>query len=86
MGELKHVLVDPNPRPSLLQRFKTFGLHEGFLTNQLINTRYKQITNMVYDESEIRTRQKRIVTTGVPQVVQQYHRYTGAKKKIKNTG
>ena len=33
-GGLKRVLLDPNPRPQLLQLFKTFGPHKGFLTHQ----------------------------------------------------
>ena len=33
-GELKHVLLDPNPCPKLLQWFETFGPHEGFLTHR----------------------------------------------------
>ena len=28
LGGLKHVLLDPNPDPKLLQWFKTFGPHE----------------------------------------------------------
>ena len=35
---------------------------------------------MAYDESEMRTRQKRIVTPGEPQGVNQYHYNTGAKE------
>ena len=35
---------------------------------------------MAYDESEMRTRQKRIVTPGEPQGVKQYHWTTGAKE------
>ena len=31
-GGLKLVLMDPNSRRLLLQWYKTFGLHEGFLT------------------------------------------------------
>ena len=34
--------------------------------------REKQVTNMAYDESEMRTRQKRIVTPGEPQGVKQF--------------
>ena len=45
----------------------------GLLTHQRINIGHKQITNMANDESEMRTRQKRIVTPGEPQVVKQYH-------------
>ena len=52
---IKHALLDPNPRPWLLQWFETFGPHEGFLTHQRINERYKQITNKTYNESEMRT-------------------------------
>ena len=33
-GGLKHVLLDPNPRPLCLQWFETFGTQEGFLTYQ----------------------------------------------------
>ena len=79
-GGFKRVLLDPNPRPQILPRFKTFGPHEGFLTHQWINIGYKQITNMAYDESEMRTRQKRIVTLGEFEGVEQYHRNTGAKE------
>ena len=35
---------------------------------------------MAYDETEMRTRQKRIVTPGEPQGVKQHHRNTGAKE------
>ena len=35
---------------------------------------------MTYDESEIRTRQKRIVTSGEPQDVKHYHWNTEAKE------
>ena len=48
----------------LLQWFKTYGPHEGFLTHQLINKGNKQIMSKAYDESEMRTRQKRFVTPG----------------------
>ena len=41
---------------------------EGFPTYS-----YKQITNVACDESEMRSRQKRIVTFGEPQSVKQYH-------------
>ena len=40
----------------------------------------KQISNMAYGESEMSTRQKRIVTPGEPQGVKQYHWNTGAKE------
>ena len=30
-GGVVYVLLDPNPRSLLLQRFKTFGPYEGFL-------------------------------------------------------
>ena len=33
-GGLKLVLLDSNPRPLLLQWFKTYGPHEGLLTHQ----------------------------------------------------
>ena len=33
-----------------------------------------------YDEAEMRTRQKRIVTPGEPQGLKQYHWITGAKE------
>ena len=35
---------------------------------------------MAYDESEMRTQQKHIVTPGELQGVKQYHRNTGAKE------
>ena len=33
-GQIKHVVRDTNPRPLLLQGFKTFGPHGGFLIYQ----------------------------------------------------
>ena len=42
--------------------------------------RVQQITNTASDESEMRTRQKRIVTPGEPQGVKQFHWNTGAKE------
>ena len=33
-GALNYVLLDPNPRPLLLQCFKTIDPPEGFLTHQ----------------------------------------------------
>ena len=32
-GGLKHILLDLNPPPQLLQWFKTFGPHIGFITH-----------------------------------------------------
>ena len=62
----KHVLLDSNPRPFLLQWFETFCSHEAFLTHQSINTGNKQIADNTF-ESEMKTRQKqRILTPGGP--------------------
>ena len=44
---LKHVLLDPNPRPLPLLWFETFCPHEGFLAHQRINTGNKQITDKI---------------------------------------
>ena len=46
-GGLKHVLLDSNHCPLLLQWFETFGPHEGFLTHQRISTGNKQTTAKV---------------------------------------
>ena len=69
-GKLKLCLLDldPNPSPKPLQWFETFYLRDGFITHQRINIGNKQITNKAYDESEMRTLQKRIVTLENPRV------------------
>ena len=50
MNGLKQVLLDRNTRPLLLQWFKIFCPHKGFITDK------------TYDESEMRTRQKNCMT------------------------
>ena len=73
VDDITYIGITVNYNGKFGKRFKTFGPHEGFLTHQLINIENKQIANKAYDESEMRTRQKRIVTPGEPQGVKQYH-------------
>ena len=47
---LKHALLVPNPYPLLLRSFKTFGLHECFLTHLCINTIHKSRIRLMMNQ------------------------------------
>ena len=52
-----------SPSASVMaQNIQLFGPHEVFLTHQWIITGNKYITDKYYDETEMRTRQKRVAT------------------------
>lgn len=53
----------------LLQWFKTFGLHGGFIIQKRIIKGNKQTTDKTYDDSEMKTRRKqRNVTLEIPRM------------------
>ena len=61
-GRTRYVELDPKSHLLLLQCFKTFGHHYGFLIHQRINKGNKQIMDNTYDKSEMNTLQiQRIV-------------------------
>ena len=63
------------------QNIQLFGPHDGFLTHRWIITGNKQIADKYYDETEMRTWQKRIATdTWRSLVCRATHWNTGAKE------
>ena len=73
-------LAQTSPSASMVQ---TVGPHDlSFLDHQIIKTENEQITDKIYDESEMRIRQKqRIMTPEDPCGVKQHLLNTGAKEK-----